>query len=210
MDNDAYPADGMDPDQRTPEESAALEMLRVAIEQLQEKPGMFEDYAMDLKEAFADVIDSQYVMSCAIEMLFEQSVAHPQCRYMGAKLCQLLDVLAGTSDGPNLFRNMLCLKLAHHEQEMPVQLQEAQDMVRGSAVFLSELYTQLHNDNGADRMMELARSILNILELLLGRLRPENVKCVCQSLKVSANGAVKKGGGGARESIDLGVDLRTL
>lgn len=176
------------------EEVQALEMLRETIQQLTDKPGMFEEYAMDLKEAFGDVIESRFVMSCAIEMLFEQSIMEPQCRYMGARLCHLLDTLASTSvTSVNLFRELMILKLAHDETELPLCMQQEQLKVRGTALFLSDLYVQLNSDG--ERIIELARSILTTMELLLSKTGPENAKCVCQALKVSVcarevNGAI--------------------
>lgn len=171
-------------DEQTQEELHALEMLRETIQQLTDKPGMFEEYAMDLKEAFGDVIESRLVMSCAIEMLFEQSIMEPQCRYMGARLCHLLDTLATTSVSANLFRELMILKLAHDETELPLCMQQEQLKVRGTALFLADLYVQLNSD-GEQRIIELARSILTTMELLLSKPGPENAKCVCQALKVS-------------------------
>lgn len=158
-------------------------MLRETMQQLADKPGMFEEYAMDLKEAFGDVIESRLVMSCAIEMLFEQSIAEPQCRYMGARLCLLLDTLATTSVSVNLFRELMILKLAHDETELPLCMQQEQLKVRGTALFLADLYVQLNSD-GEQRIVELARSILATMELLLSKPGPENAKCVCQAMKL--------------------------
>lgn len=170
--------------EQTQEELHALDMLRETIQQLTDKPGMFEEYAMDLKEAFGDVIESRLVMACAIEMLFEQSIMEPQCRYMGARLCHLLDTLATTSVSANLFRELMILKLAHDETELPLCMQQEQLKVRGTALFLADLYVQLNSD-GEQRIIELARSILTTMELLLSKPGPENAKCVCQALKVS-------------------------
>lgn len=171
---------------QTQEEVQALEMLRETMQQLTDKPGMFEEYAMDLKETFGDVIESRLVMSCAIEMLFEQSIQEPQCRYMGARLCHLLDTLASTSvTTHNLFRELLILKLAHEETELPLCMQNEQLKVRGTCLFLADLYVQLNSD-GEQRIIELARSILAIMELLLSKPGPENAKCVCQAFKVSS------------------------
>lgn len=183
-------------DGQSQEEVQALEMLRETIQQLTDKPGMFEEYAMDLKEAFGDVIESRLVMSCAIEMLFEQSIMEPQCRYMGARLCHLLDTLATTSVSANLFRELMILKLAHDETELPLCMQQEQLKVRGTALFLADLYVQLNSD-GEQRIIELARSILSTMELLLSKPGPENAKCVCQALKVSG------GGGHRRPLFDL-------
>lgn len=185
---------------QTQEEVQALEMLRETMQQLTDKPGMFEEYAMDLKETFGDVIESRLVMSCAIEMLFDQSIQEPQCRYMGARLCHLLDTLASTSvTSHNLFRELLILKLAHEETELPLCMQNEQLKVRGTCLFLADLYVQLNSD-GEQRIIELARSILAIMELLLSKPGPENAKCVCQAFKLC----------GYQLEQDLGQDIEQV
>ncbi|XP_059608969.1 polyadenylate-binding protein-interacting protein 1 [Phlebotomus argentipes] len=162
------------------EETAALDMLSHIIKQLTDQPGMYEEVQVEIKEMFADLMGSRFVMSNAVELIFDHSINESNFRYMGARLCQLLDSLSLQQS--NVFRTMLCLKMNHHKMEMERFMLNEQHVVRGTTLFLAELYIQMQNDGA--RIGEIGECIVSSMALLLNKQGPENVKCVCQSLKL--------------------------
>ncbi|GAB0090188.1 polyadenylate-binding protein-interacting protein 1 [Sergentomyia squamirostris] len=164
----------------TAEETTALDMLSHIIKQLTDQPGMYEEVQVEIKEMFADLMGSRFVMSNSVELIFDHSVNESNFRYMGARLCQLLDSLSMQQS--NVFRTMLCLKMNHHKMEMERFMLNEQHIVRGTTLFLAELYIQMQNDGA--RLGEIGECIVSSMALLLNKQGPENVKCVCQSLKL--------------------------
>ncbi|XP_055705313.1 polyadenylate-binding protein-interacting protein 1 isoform X2 [Phlebotomus papatasi] len=162
------------------EETGALDMLSHIIKQLTDQPGMYEEVQVEIKEMFADLMGSRFVMSNAVELIFDHSINESNFRYMGARLCQLLDSLSLQQS--NVFRTMLCLKMNHHKMEMERFMLNEQHIVRGTTLFLAELYIQMQNDGA--RIGEIGECIVSSMALLLNKQGPENVKCVCQSLKL--------------------------
>uniref|UniRef100_A0A1B0CS15 Putative mediator of rna polymerase ii transcription subunit 13 n=1 Tax=Lutzomyia longipalpis TaxID=7200 RepID=A0A1B0CS15_LUTLO len=162
------------------EETSALDMLSHIIKQLTDQPGMYEEVQVEIKEMFADLMGSRFVMSNAVELIFDHSINESNFRYMGARLCQLLDSLSLQQS--NVFRSMLCLKMNHHKMEMERFMLNEQHIVRGTTLFLAELYIQMQNDGS--RILEIGECIVSSMALLLNKQGPENVKCVCQSLKL--------------------------
>uniref|UniRef100_A0A1L8DHV1 Putative polyadenylate-binding protein-interacting protein 1 n=1 Tax=Nyssomyia neivai TaxID=330878 RepID=A0A1L8DHV1_9DIPT len=162
------------------EETSALDMLSHIIKQLTDQPGMYEEVQVEIKEMFADLMGSRFVMSNAVELIFDHSINESNFRYMGARLCQLLDSLSLQQS--NVFRSMLCLKMNHHKMEMERFMLNEQHIVRGTTLFLAELYIQMQNDGA--RIGEIGECIVSSMALLLNKQGPENVKCVCQSLKL--------------------------
>lgn len=70
-----------------------------------------------------------------------QSIKEQNFRYMGARLCQLLDSL---DDSPSsVLRQLLSMKMEHQQSELLIYLQQEQIKVRGTTLFLAELYMQL-------------------------------------------------------------------
>jgi len=122
------------------------------------------------------------VMSNALELLFKQSVKSQNFRYMGARICNLLDDLDITE--ASLFRNLLRMKMDFERQELIQFMASEQYTVRGTTLFLAELYMQLRRPNESFRNIEIADSIVFSIQLLLTRATPENLKCVCQTLKL--------------------------
>uniref|UniRef100_A0A1B0DP05 Uncharacterized protein n=1 Tax=Phlebotomus papatasi TaxID=29031 RepID=A0A1B0DP05_PHLPP len=138
---------------------------------------------------FADLMGSRFVMSNAVELIFDHSINESNFRYMGARLCQLLDSLSLQQS--NVFRTMLCLKMNHHKMEMERFMLNEQHIVRGTTLFLAELYIQMQNDGA--RIGEIGECIVSSMALLLNKQGPENVKCVCQSLKLETSVDVSTG-----------------
>lgn len=116
------------------------------MKQLTDNPGLFESIQYQLTELFTEYASNEFVMSNALELIFELSVEEQNFRYMGARLCRLLDCL--DMNPHNLFRRLLCLKIDDH-QTMLQQfiLNNEKRKVRGTTSFLAELYMQMQNVN---------------------------------------------------------------
>lgn len=179
--NVAAGGDYNDDEQSFDVQSFALDYLTEVIAELYDNPGMFEEVKQKLSTMFADFRDDNYVLSMAVEMIFEQSIKESNFRYMGARLCQLLDSLDDRLE--SLMRQLLRLKMEDQQNELPNYMKQEQVKVRGTTLFLAELYMQLrspHHKLGED----IARHIINAIDILICKEGPENIKCVCQCLKL--------------------------
>uniref|UniRef100_A0AAG5DN38 MIF4G domain-containing protein n=1 Tax=Anopheles atroparvus TaxID=41427 RepID=A0AAG5DN38_ANOAO len=162
-------------------QSFALDYLTEVIAELFDNPGMFEDVKQKLFSMFTDFRDDHYVLSNAVEMIFEQSIKESNFRYMGARLCQLLDSLDNRPE--SLMRDLLLLKMDDQQSELPNYMKQEQVKVRGTTLFLAELYMQLRSPQHK-LGQEIARHIIHAIGNLLIKEGPENLKCICQCLKL--------------------------
>ncbi|ALC42311.1 CG8963 [Drosophila busckii] len=103
---------------------------------------------------------------------------------MGAKLYNLLHMLNLKPD--SLFHTLLKCKLDYHQSEVAKYMQstDQQQKVRETALFLAELYMQLRGDDDA-RIQLIAVNIVYSLSQLLAFETAENVRCICQTLKLA-------------------------
>lgn len=164
----------------TEKENNVLNYLSEVTHTLTDNPGMFEEIQRQLTNMFFDFSYNQFVMSNAVEMIFELSVDEQNFRYMGARLCRLLD---SVETHPNsVFRTLLCLKMDDHQSKLQSFIINEKRKVRGTTLFLAELYMQMQNDGA--RIMKIAQCIVNAMSMLLQIKGPENVKCICQALKL--------------------------
>uniref|UniRef100_A0A336KQ32 CSON013530 protein n=1 Tax=Culicoides sonorensis TaxID=179676 RepID=A0A336KQ32_CULSO len=163
-------------------EDIALNYLAEVINKLEDNPGAFETNQKKLKEMFYELANNNFVMSNALELLFKQSIKSQNFRYIGARICNLLDDLEPSNN--SLFRNLLKMKMDFEKQELVPFLQNEQSTVRGTTLFLAELYMQLRRPNESQRNIEIADFIVYSIMLLLSKTGPENLKCVCQTLKL--------------------------
>lgn len=171
-----------DSDQIAENETFALEYLTEVIAELYDNPGMFDSIQRKLKGTFAEFRNNQSVLSIAVELIFEQSIKEQNFRYMGARLCKLLDSLDEDSSGE--LRPLLSMKMSHQQSELLGFMTNEQIKVRGTTLFLAELYMQLRKPNDMIRNAEIAMRIIEAAKVLLGKEGPENIKCVCQCLKL--------------------------
>ncbi|XP_017865714.1 PREDICTED: polyadenylate-binding protein-interacting protein 1 isoform X2 [Drosophila arizonae] len=165
-------------------ETIALEYLDTVIHCLNQNPGQFDTIASRFLTIFEGMESNNYVLSIAMEDIFEKSIEQPNFRYMGAKLYNLLHVLNSKPD--SLFHTLLKFKLDYHRAELDKYMQsvEQQQKVRETALFLAELYMQLRGDDDA-RIQLIAVNIVYSLKKLLAYESSENVRCICQTLKLA-------------------------
>uniref|UniRef100_A0A2M4A8D6 Putative cyclin-dependent serine/threonine-protein kinase n=1 Tax=Anopheles triannulatus TaxID=58253 RepID=A0A2M4A8D6_9DIPT len=169
-------------EQSSEHQSYALDYLTEVIAELYDNPGMFEDVKEKLSKMFSDFRNDRYVLSNAVEMIFEQSIKESNFRYMGARLCKLLDSLDENPD--SVLREMFQLKMEDQQNELK-QMNHEQLKVRGTTLFLAELYMQFRNPHVQSNLTkDMAGRIFAAIEILLQKPGPENAKCVCQCLKL--------------------------
>lgn len=110
---------------------------------LMDDPGMFETCQKELNAVYIEFAQNCFVISNSIEILFEQSICEANFRYMGARICRLLDGIVATPD--SIFRDMLSAKMADTQQQNKLFIKNEANKVRGCALFLGELFLQLQN-----------------------------------------------------------------
>lgn len=173
----------LEAEQFEPSEAAmiALQFLVNTITKLMNDPGQFESYQKELTTLYIDHADNQHVISNAIELFFNHSIEEQNFRYTGARLCRLLDSIDPTQN--SLFRRLICYKLQYNDSELIQYMNDNEThKVRNTTLFLAELYIQLQNDGS--RITNIATSIHHSIGLLMLKTSPENIKCVCQTLKL--------------------------
>ncbi|XP_070068611.1 polyadenylate-binding protein-interacting protein 1 isoform X3 [Drosophila takahashii] len=161
----------------------ALEYLDTVIHCLNQNPGQFDTIASRFLTIFDGMENNQFVLSIAMEDIFEKSIEQPNFRYMGAKLYNLLHMLNPKPD--SLFHTLLKCKLDYHQEEVTKYMRSnEQQKVRETALFLAELYMQLRGDDDS-RIQLIAVNIVYSLSKLLASESNENVRCLCQTLKLA-------------------------
>ncbi|XP_017108580.2 polyadenylate-binding protein-interacting protein 1 isoform X2 [Drosophila bipectinata] len=161
----------------------ALEYLDTVIHCLNQNPGQFDAIASRFLTIFDGMENNNYVLSIAMEDIFEKSIEQPNFRYMGAKLYNLLHMLNFKPD--SLFHTLLKCKLDYHQEEVTKYMRSGeQQKVRETALFLAELYMQLRGEDDS-RLQLIAVNIVYSLSKLLASESNENVRCICQTLKLA-------------------------
>lgn len=188
------------PHRQTETEQLALDYLGEVITKLNDNPGLFETYQKKLREMFMELASNHFVMSNAIETIFEQSVNEQNFRYTGARLCLLLDNLDLAPK--STFRNLLGMKMDFQNQEQVQFMNNEQRRVRGTTLFLAELFVQLTRPEDTRRAVHVSHYVLDSIMLLLTRAGPENVKCVCQTLKLAGYDLQKENPTEVEEAIN--------
>ncbi|CAD7011356.1 polyadenylate-binding protein-interacting protein 1 [Ceratitis capitata] len=163
-------------------ESIALDYLQTVIQCLNQNPGQFDTIATRFLTIFEGMENNQYVLSNAMEDIFNESIQNANFRYMGAKLYNLLHMLNLKKD--SLFHTLLKCKLDYHQQEVMQYMQtNQQQKVRETALFLAELYMQLRGDD--TRIHLIAANIVYSLKQLLSKESSDNIRCICLTLKLA-------------------------
>ncbi|KAG5676043.1 hypothetical protein PVAND_005898 [Polypedilum vanderplanki] len=188
------------PHKQTETEQLALDFLSEVVSKLNDNPGLFENYQKKLRELFQELADNHFVMSNAIETIFEHSINEQNFRYTGARLCLLLDSLDLSST--STFRNLLVMKMDFQNTEQIPYMQNDQRRVRGSTLFLAELFVQLSRPEDTRSAVDVSHYVLNSIMLLLTKPGPENIKCVCQTLKLSGYDLQKESPTEVEEAIN--------
>ncbi|XP_055837800.1 polyadenylate-binding protein-interacting protein 1-like [Episyrphus balteatus] len=168
--------------QPTDVETIALNYLATVIQCLNDNPGSFDTVATRFLTIFDGLENNEYVLSNAMEDIFNESIENPNFRYMGAKLYNLLHMLNLRDD--SLFYNLLKCKLEYQQSEvMDFMKVNSEQKVRETALFLAELYMQLRGDD--TRIKLIAENIVFSLKQLMTKVSNDNIRCICLTLKLA-------------------------
>ncbi|XP_063379263.1 polyadenylate-binding protein-interacting protein 1 isoform X1 [Cydia fagiglandana] len=145
-------------------------------------PGKFDTLCGPLVDSFASMLHERSYTRALIDAIVNQSIGEPNFRYNGARLCSMYDSLAPPEE--STFRACLLERCSAEENKIITGLEGSEENVRGFAMFLAEIYTQLEDSQGG-RIRSLGESLCKVLLHLLDTDNEPNIKSVCQLLKLS-------------------------
>lgn len=148
--------------------STELAHLQDVIVVLTSNPGNFDDSVPALFDHIRLRLSDQNMMEAIIACIVDQATAEPNFGYSGARLCTLLN-----SYSPHTKPCLMSYFDSSHFQL------ENSDKARNYTLFLAELYSQYDWDTA------FGENLLRMLQELLSFNQPADIKCVCQTLKVS-------------------------
>lgn len=147
------------------DESTDMIRLKQIISSLIKYPGQFDDLLLVFMETIYPYFDDILAMSEIAQLLVGEAINSPNFRYNGVRLCWYVEQKCPE------FRAELHLRCQKDLHENPNQ----QNVV----LFIAELYTQLPHDSLYGSLL------LDSLKKLLNIGGNDNVKCVCQALKLT-------------------------
>ncbi|XP_026730037.1 polyadenylate-binding protein-interacting protein 1 isoform X3 [Trichoplusia ni] len=145
-------------------------------------PGKFDTLCGPLVDAFATTLHDVSYTRPLVEAIVNQSIAEPNFRYNGARLCSMYDSVSPPEE--STFRACLLERCSTEENKIISGLETSEENMRGFAMFLAEIYTQLEDSQGG-RIKTLGESLCKVLLHLLDTDKEVNIKAVCQLLKLS-------------------------
>ncbi|CAH0407655.1 unnamed protein product [Chilo suppressalis] len=145
-------------------------------------PGKFDTLCGPLVDSFAlSLHDASYTRPL-VEAIVNQSIGESNFRYNGARLCSMYDSVASPEE--STFRVCLLERCSAEESKIISGVETSEENMRGFAMFLAEIYTQLEDSQGG-RLKSLGESLCKVLLHLLDTDKETNIKAVCQLLKLS-------------------------
>ncbi|XP_041976037.1 polyadenylate-binding protein-interacting protein 1-like [Aricia agestis] len=145
-------------------------------------PGKFDQLCGQIVDAFASTLNDVSYTKPLVEAIVNQSIAESNFRYNGARLCSIYDSLDIAEE--STFRACLLERCSAEEHKIISGIETSEENMRGFAMFLAEIYTQLE-DNQGGRIKSLGESLCKVLSHLLDTNKEVNIKSVCQLLKLS-------------------------
>uniref|UniRef100_A0A1B0BX48 MIF4G domain-containing protein n=1 Tax=Glossina palpalis gambiensis TaxID=67801 RepID=A0A1B0BX48_9MUSC len=162
-------------------EKIALDYLQCAIQYLNNNTGDLDRISTRFSSMFEGMESNVFVLSNAMEEIFNESMKNANFCYIGAKLYCLLYKLNPQKD--SLFYTLLKYQLDFHQNEVKEYKKNNQERkMRETTLFLAELYMQLRGEECHTQF--IAERILYSLKRLLTE-NFENVRCVCLTLKLA-------------------------
>uniref|UniRef100_A0A1A9ZNR6 MIF4G domain-containing protein n=1 Tax=Glossina pallidipes TaxID=7398 RepID=A0A1A9ZNR6_GLOPL len=162
-------------------ENIALDYLQYVIQCLNKNIGQYDRMSTRFSSMFVGMENNMFVLSNAMEEIFNESVKNANFRYIGAKLNCLLYKLNPQKD--SLFTTLLKYQLDFHQNEVKEYIKSNQESkMRETTLFLAELYMQLRGEEFHTQF--IAESILYSLKRLLTE-NFDNMRCVCLTLKLA-------------------------
>ncbi|CAH2242017.1 polyadenylate-binding protein-interacting protein 1 [Pararge aegeria] len=145
-------------------------------------PGKFDTLCGPLVDSFVLTLNDASQTRPLVEAIVNQSIGEANFRYNGARLCSIFDSVASPEE--STFRACLLERCTDEEHKIISGVESSEENMRGFAMFLAEIYTQLENSQGG-RIRTLGESLCKVLLHLLDTNKETNIKSVCQLLKLS-------------------------
>ncbi|CAG4937297.1 unnamed protein product [Colias eurytheme] len=145
-------------------------------------PGKFDILCGSIVDLFASSLHDATYTRALVEAIVNQSIGESNFRYNGARLCSMYDSVATPEE--STFRACLLERCSAEENKIISGVETSEENMRGFAMFLAEIYTQLE-DNQGGRIKSLGESLCKVLLHLLDTDKETNIKAVCQLLKLS-------------------------
>lgn len=159
----------------------ALSYLREFIDTITIKPNKYDSGIAYLTEVINSYIDEDdSVMQTVVNIIVDQAIIDPQFRYNGVRLCiYFMQYLRALS--PETTFKLLLFKRCQREHSRRNTLIKSSDggetYLRGLTMFIGDLYSRCSAH-------ELAEYLPQLLLTLMSNPHKENLKCVCQVLKL--------------------------
>ncbi|KAJ0179981.1 hypothetical protein K1T71_004572 [Dendrolimus kikuchii] len=145
-------------------------------------PGKFDTLCGPLVDSFASTLHDANYTRPLVEAIVNQSIGESNFRYNGARLCSMYDSVAPPEE--STFRACLLERCSTEENKIITGIETSEENMRGFAMFLAEIYTQLEDSQGG-RIRSLGESLCKVFLHLLDTDKETNIKAVCQLLKLS-------------------------
>ncbi|XP_045764964.1 polyadenylate-binding protein-interacting protein 1 isoform X2 [Maniola jurtina] len=145
-------------------------------------PGKFDTLCGPLVDTFVLTLNDATYTRALVEAIVNQCIGEANFRYNGARLCSIFDSVAPPEE--STFRACLLERCSTEEHKIISGIESSEENMRGFAMFLAEIYTQLENSQGG-RIRSLGESLCKVLLHLLDTDKETNIKSVCQLLKLS-------------------------
>ncbi|CAG5027354.1 unnamed protein product [Parnassius apollo] len=146
------------------------------------EPGKFDTLCGPLVDSFVLTLHDVNYTRPLVEAIVNQSIGESNFRYNGARLCSMYDSVAPPEE--STFRECLLERCSAEENKIISGIETSEENMRGFAMFLAEIYTQLEDSQGG-RIKSLGESLCKVLLHLLDTDKETNIKAVCQLLKLS-------------------------
>jgi polyadenylate-binding protein-interacting protein 1 len=171
----------------TEPDSLPVLQLRAFLSEINMSPGKYDRKIRPLIDSLNSTVDDDDTMRAVVNVIFDESIRQQNLRYSGARLCKSICSGMDPSSNHLSFKEVL-LKRCEQEFKRQKNLAQAEDggeYLRGFAMFMAELYSQL--DSVPQKTPLLGDNLPNLLKTIISFPTADNLKCACQILKL--NGA---------------------
>ncbi|XP_013784698.1 polyadenylate-binding protein-interacting protein 1-like [Limulus polyphemus] len=160
--------------------------LREFVYEVTLNPGKYDSLVLGLVETLQSSIADEETMRAVANTIFDQAITEPNFRYNAARLCNHLTQSLNFFFGS--FRYFL-LQRCQQEHKRSKELVTASDggsYLRGFTIFIGELFSQIEVTVGdvKEKLWIFGIALTELLDVLLSNPTEDNLKCVCQVLKV--------------------------
>ncbi|VVC92867.1 unnamed protein product [Leptidea sinapis] len=106
-------------------------------------PGKFDILCGSIIDLFASNLHDANYSRPLVEAIVNQSIGEANFRYNGARLCSMYDSVATPEE--STFRTCLLERCSAEENKIISGVETSEENMRGFAMFLAEIYTQLED-----------------------------------------------------------------